>query len=279
MSGLDDRDFDAYLRSGKRLLEQETDLTEHTLEPPPQLDAAILRHARQSIRAEAEDNAPRYITGSRWTMPVALAATLVLAFGIMWNLEPRPVLPGEAPVAAPEVAATIADSDQPAAGQAQAKTDEAEPPIASKVPQPREPAAIARTTPAPRAMPQPAARTAERPAAPPPPGANAAPALDGLAATLEDKAREDRDAAPRSEAAAVSAARREQTAAASEVASGAAASPDTSKSAAAAPNYRQDPERWLARIRELLDAGELAAAAEEARLFRESYPQRAADLP
>ncbi len=90
--------------------------------PPAALDAAILAAARAAVDAPAADavaspEAPRtQRTRPRWPAVFGIAASMVFAIGIAWQLrpEPPPVPAGEAAVAAAPAAA----EDVAAAGQA-----------------------------------------------------------------------------------------------------------------------------------------------------------------
>jgi len=90
--------------------------------PSPQLDARVLAAARQAAAPPAHPataTAPvargwRRARRRRWIAPLGLAASLVLAFGVAWQLR-EPPLPGQAlPAAAP----AAADRSAPAAAQA-----------------------------------------------------------------------------------------------------------------------------------------------------------------
>ncbi|HID8538587.1 TPA: hypothetical protein ACXIMI_003741 [Stenotrophomonas maltophilia] len=96
--------------------------------PPAALDAAILAAARAAVDAPAADavaspEAPRtQRTRPRWPAVFGIAASMVFAIGIAWQLrpEPPPVPAGEAAVAAaPAAAEDVAAADQ-AAGRSAA---------------------------------------------------------------------------------------------------------------------------------------------------------------
>ncbi|QEU34322.1 hypothetical protein [Stenotrophomonas maltophilia] len=91
--------------------------------PPAALDAAILAAARAAVDAPAADavaspEAPRtQRTRPRWPAVFGIAASMVFAIGIAWQLrpEPPPVPAGEAAVAAaPAAAEDVAAADQAA---------------------------------------------------------------------------------------------------------------------------------------------------------------------
>lgn len=90
--------------------------------PPAALDATILAAARAAVHAPAADaavpaEAPRrQRTRPRWPAVFGIAASMVFAIGIAWQLrpEPPPVPAGEAAVAAAPAAADVAAADQAA---------------------------------------------------------------------------------------------------------------------------------------------------------------------
>jgi hypothetical protein len=78
MSGADD-EFEDFLTRRKVVFERPK---EDLFEPPAELDRVVLRQAREAIEP-AEPM--RVFSAPRWTMPIALAATLVLAFTIIFQ--------------------------------------------------------------------------------------------------------------------------------------------------------------------------------------------------
>ena len=84
-----DNEFDDFLARRKPVFRRPDD---DSLEPPPDLDRIVLRQAREAIRASEPE--PRY-HGSRWGMPVALAASVLLAVTVLLHVisqEPVPVV-------------------------------------------------------------------------------------------------------------------------------------------------------------------------------------------
>ncbi|MGH8139468.1 MAG: hypothetical protein ACREVV_14935 [Steroidobacteraceae bacterium] len=82
MSGSEREDeFEAYLRH-RSVLPGGVPGSQR-LEPPEDLDAVVLRKAREAIRAPAR--MPVY-RAPRWALPVALAATILLSFSILLNV-------------------------------------------------------------------------------------------------------------------------------------------------------------------------------------------------
>ena len=77
-----DDDFDATLRARRpflQRLEEDTDV-----QPPPQLDIAVKQQARAAI--DTQKRRRNAFPLLRWTMPVAIAATLVLSFALVLQL-------------------------------------------------------------------------------------------------------------------------------------------------------------------------------------------------
>ncbi|WP_171958240.1 hypothetical protein [Stenotrophomonas maltophilia] len=141
--------------------------------PPAALDAAILAAARAAVDAPGTDvaaspEAPRkQRTGPRWPAVFGIAASMVFAIGIAWQLrpEPPPVPAGETAVAAaPAAAEDVAAADQAAgSGSADSAVAVAEPAAAPAAPE----SAPVSAAPAPaiaRAHKPAPAKTAEAPA-------------------------------------------------------------------------------------------------------------------
>jgi len=76
MTGSDD-DFNDFLRRRKPVFRSPDDL----FEPPAELDRVVLRQAREAIESERP---VRVFRNPRWAMPLALAATLVLGFSVVF---------------------------------------------------------------------------------------------------------------------------------------------------------------------------------------------------
>lgn len=112
-----DEEFEDFLRRRRPVFGRPDD----QLEPPEELDRIVLRQARAAIES---DRPARVFRAPGWGMPVALAATLVLAFTIILrvetpkNLEPK----GEVTVQAVsrQVETPVADVAAPAAAAAAA---------------------------------------------------------------------------------------------------------------------------------------------------------------
>jgi hypothetical protein len=78
MTGPDD-EFEEFLNRRKSVFRRNAD---EMFEPPAEIDRVVLRQAREAI----EPPEPmRVFSGPRWSMPIALAATLLLAFTIIFK--------------------------------------------------------------------------------------------------------------------------------------------------------------------------------------------------
>jgi len=172
-------------------------------EPSPALDARILAAAHASVAT-----APVSRRRARWPAAMGVAASLVLAVGVAWQLRPlqETVVHSEAPVAAAEVA------QAPGPDTAAAATDQAPTPLGEvqappAIPSPSESRQSAKPAAAPKVVPaSPAPQTAvpARPAGavaptpramdiyappPPPPPAEPAPMAQADPAPAMDSAR------------------------------------------------------------------------------------------
>lgn len=286
-----DDEFDDALRARRRLLPP---LDLHAdAEPSPELDRLVLSRAREALQLERAPE--RHFRGPRWAVPVAVAATVVLSFGIVMQLDPAR---NDAVLATGGDTATTREAVTPeAAASSEASPSTAMLPI--EAPQQaagaaRDSAPVSATAAAPTAAPAPAAppapaaadAPAPTPAPPPPierraaraeafvadaPPASAAEAMASSATTVE--AAEARPAAaagtapasPPPPAAAVAAA-------ADAAATGVAATAPTSIP-------RDDPQRWLAAIEQLQRRGEIEAARTELAAFRRRHPDQALPEP
>jgi len=92
MAGPDD-EFEEFLKRRKPVFRRPDD---ETFEPPAELDRVVLRQAREAIKPEEP---MRVFSAPRWSMPIALAATLVLAFAVIF----RAGMPQEKASPKPEV--------------------------------------------------------------------------------------------------------------------------------------------------------------------------------
>jgi hypothetical protein len=109
MTGSDD-EFEEFLKRRKPVFRQPDD---DLFEPPAELDRVVLRQAREAIKPEEP---MRVFSAPRWSMPLALAATLLIAFAVIFKA-------GMPPGTAPKAEVTV-----------QSITDRVETPAASAVP-------------------------------------------------------------------------------------------------------------------------------------------------
>ena len=86
MTGSDD-EFEDFLKRRKAVFERPRD---ELFEPPAELDRVVLRQAREAIRS---DEPMKVFAAPRWSVPLALAATLVLAFTVIFQagMPPKPI--------------------------------------------------------------------------------------------------------------------------------------------------------------------------------------------
>jgi hypothetical protein len=255
-------------------------------EPGPDLDAHLLAAAQAATRRQPAARAGH----RRWIGPTAVAASLVLAVGLAWQLRQ--------PASLPAPAATGAGSADPDAPSMQAfeSPSSTPPPMARSMPMPVAPPE-AMAVAAPKREPSAADNaTASQPgAAPPPtPPAPAAPAMVAEAAGAAPQASEPaRAQAPVMAKATASDAMRERTAASGTVA---AENREDARRAADAATLDtlpvNDPEEdvppatadspavrdaWLERIGELLRQGRTEDAMDSLAEFQRRYPD--APLP
>jgi hypothetical protein len=139
--GGSDEEFNDFLKRRKPVFRSPDDL----YEPPAELDRVVLRQAREAIESERP---VRVFRNPRWAMPLALAATLVLGFTVVFyaglplqqrapvpevtvqNVAERVDIPQEAPIeSAPAVAANnqsvVVDLNAPASARRESVADAA----------------------------------------------------------------------------------------------------------------------------------------------------------
>jgi len=231
MEGSDD-DFDDFLKRRKPVFRSPDDM----FEPPAELDRVVLRHAREAIESERP---LRVFRNPRWATPVALAATLLLAFTVLFYAG----LPQkEAPVPEVTVQNITERVDMP---QAEAPMGSAPSVVANnqRVADEKSGDAVVVDLNAPMV----ARRESVADAAPP-------PAAPMVARASETAAREQGTATTSADSSTV-----------------ATASP--SAASTEAPTWRRDAKTWLAEIERLRNAGDTARA--DAELAEYKRQQRA----
>jgi hypothetical protein len=279
MTGPDD-EFDDFLTRRKPVFRRAPD---DPLEPPADLDRLILRQAREAISAEQPQ---RVFRAPRWGMPVALAATLMLAVTLFLNVG-SPTRPVTAEVTVQNVARQL---DEPAAAPAPAMESVAQarsaaaadsaphdevasdgPVVVDLAAAGTDPQELARVVPERRARAQEAyANTAQPPAAPfvseqeadrytpPPAGAG--------------NRRAAGDARANSGAIVVNGASAEVSST-GELRTDTAAAPTAkvAKATVDAPAFRKDSKTWLAEIERLRAAGDVARADAELEEYKRQH--------
>jgi outer membrane biosynthesis protein TonB len=253
-------------------------------EPGADLDARILAAAQAALQAQPTVRRPR----RSWIGPTALAASLVLAVGLAWQLRPPPALPAPAAAedaASMDVVSMRAIESPPPSPMTQAK------PMAVPAPQAIVSAPPAQDMPAGTSAPEAAVAAAPPPAPPAPP----APvmAAEAAAVATPQAAEPARAQAPVMAKATASEAMRERAAASGNLAAEnreeaqraadaatldavvvSESEEDVPPATADSPSVR---EAWLRRIGELLEQGKADEAKASLAEFRRRYPD--ATLP
>ncbi|MEZ5459672.1 MAG: hypothetical protein R3E65_10335 [Steroidobacteraceae bacterium] len=245
-----DDEFELRLRRGERFVPQfDADLDG----PDDAVDRAVLARARATV-LQPPVAEPRYHRAPRWTLPLALAATVLLSFTLVMQMDSRDVIAQRTAERADD-ATRAADAELPAGVAEPAMQPEAEvlvQPPAEAAPMASAPAPVASTSVA--AATAGAADTAPRaaqppaPAPPPPPVASEAPLVDAAAPA---------PAPASAKSLAAGAMRREAM---------------DERMMARAADAPEPPEAWLARIEALRAGGDLAAARRELEAFRRQHP-------
>ncbi len=221
-------------------------------QPPAELDRAVIAQAQRALE-EPPPKARPAVWIARWTIPIGVAATILLSSMIV--LQMAPIVPAPMPTSAP----TAAPAATPAADEGnamQAAPAESDARLRSAAPGRDQSATRQRAE-------EQSARTPAPPLAPPPPPAPAAFAKSGgrTAGNLSAPATPARES--NAEPAA--------TADALAVGAGSAAAGDAPKDAAT-DALRADPARWLLEIARLEREGREDEARRERLAFKERYP-------
>lgn len=282
MSSVDDRELERYLRHDDPLSRAYAELKSER--PSPALDQAVLARARDALKSAAP---ARRVYIRRWTAITALAATVVLSFGLVMRLALEPG--SQVPTASPTAIDAI--STQPAAPATAAKeAARAEPPAyvpAAGTARDRAaaPSSIEEQRPQIEAELREAAEQA--PAVPEPVPTTVAPNAEYVQqpASAESDLRSGTPAAQqmRQEQATESSAperglthlKKAREAPAVAGASPAASGGERNLADHAAPadeEFKRTPEAWLAEIERLRAAGETEAADRELVQFNKTYP-------
>ncbi len=266
---LDDKAFEEYLKRGSPVSQHYQALDAD--EVPSELDRAILGRAEEAVRAEGVAKHRRW---RRWSVPVALAASTVLAVSIVLEsgqheqaLTRAPTYPvttqaepARAPVDLQAESATGTDVAAPV-GAASSDIDEREEAAARHDIE----SSVIRERAERRA--QAAAPVSGRAAAPAATEAREQEMAIAQERTEDERQLRMRSAAPQpAPASPAQASRSEQSQAV-----GDAAFMGEAKKA----SVPRDPQQWLRAIRELRQAGKTEEANREWKAFREAYPDYA----
>jgi len=219
-----DDEFDDFLRRRRPMFRRDDEL-----EPPAELDRLVLRRARDAIEGERPQ---RVFRAPAWGMPVALAATLVLAFTVILRVgttqvakvpevtvqnvsrqvELAPAAPP--PPAEPAFARAAASGEAPTVAERESDSAAVVVDLGARA----------------EAVPEPRARRLEKLAD------TVQPARDAAAGTMAEQA-----------------------------------SPAAAPAAAAKPDYRRDSKSWLAEIERLRAAGDGARADAELEEYKREH--------
>ena len=291
MSTADDRDIERYLKRDDALSRAYAELK--TERPSPALDQAVLARARDALQSAPASTATRQ---RRWTALTALAATVLLSFGLVMRLAVErdtqvPAAPPQDSTATPAATsapATAADdlshAESDASDQYAPSPRRDAPPVPSSIEEQRraietEIRAAAEQAPAvPESVPPPVATPKADYSL-----SDAAPAqieAQNESAPMQKAMRQERssgagaahDAARAKKSPAAVAV--ESTVAADSSAENAAAASSAEREAAAPAKeeFTRTPEAWLEEIARLRAAGETEAADRELERFRKVYP-------
>ncbi len=104
-----DDEFERALRTRRRLVPALDD--DHAGEPSAELDRLVIERARQALREPQPQEVPKVFPLLNWGVPLALAATLVLSFTLVMQMDSQDAV---APAARPATATTAAPALQEA---------------------------------------------------------------------------------------------------------------------------------------------------------------------
>lgn len=274
MSGpLDDKAFEEYLKRGSPVSQQYQSLEADDV--PTELDRAILERAEQAVRKQPDAKQQRW---RRWSIPVALAASTVLAVSIVLESNQIEGTSTRA-LTYPEPASAPAESSAQPSAESEASPESAVAPLiaaaSSDVDEERpragrlelERRASFQERPAPAFVPPPPAPTWKEA---PVDAEQLAREQASVIAKQSERAAEDRDESRRSEARRAAAPPR----AAVQAQRAASTESDTSLAldATTTSAKARDAEDWLRDIRELRAAGKIDEADREWKAFREAFP-------
>jgi hypothetical protein len=268
---IDDKAFEEYLKRESAVSQQYSSL--HEVEPPSHLDENVLAQAERAVQSQTIQKARRW---KKWSVPVALAASTLIAVSIVLESGMQHEVTSSAPVATPMKAqgdtletadANAARETDKAAAEAKRSEDLSERIVHVET----LPSAPAPAIDAEAFAPDPVvAAKPERAARAPMPIEEEATAKEEAAeqgeGTSESKAPEplaQYSIASRAAETTQSAAMRDEDR---------MAEPSSAASAQAKLQLTRDPEQWLRDIRELRTAGETKEADRQWKEFETAFP-------
>lgn len=279
---IDDKAFEEYLQRGSAVSEQYRALDSEDV--PADIDAAVLARASEAVREPVAAKRSRL---RRWSVPVALAASTVLAVSIVLESGTRHEV---ALTSAPQSTASEQVVPQPTqAEEVRVQREQALRAQDERAARAAQDASAARAKSAQQAMRARAAREVAPPPAPPAaapepdsasaPIAEATVAHDSGAGRRADQQSAEQKKSEESPVMTESYAITQATSARPAMAPPRAASPAPQQAVPAEQEYaremegvRDDPERWLEHIRNLREENELDRADQEWREFRAAFP-------
>lgn len=286
MNSAEDRDFERYLSGDDALSRAYADLKSDR--PSPALDQAVLARARDALKAGPRDSLTRR---RNWTALTALAATVLLSFGLVMRLALEP--DSQLPVTPVVQEARDSSAEGTAASMPADRADDA---AASKKASPAPLAAPPVTSPALSAIEdqRPAIESEIRAAAEqapsvhdpqppavllpqsgyvePPPAAKQRAARSESATAAQPMQRETANGLHSDERDLARVQKAQAPAASPAMDAASAKSAELSQESLAKEEFTRTPEAWLAEIARLRAAGETGAADQELARFKEAHP-------
>jgi hypothetical protein len=264
---IDDKGFEEYLNRGSAVSQQYRSL--HEVEPPSHLDKDVLAQAQRAVHSQTLQKSRRW---KKWSVPVALAASTLIAMSIVLESGMQHEVTSSAPVSAPmRTEADASRKTDEAAAQAKRSEDLSERVVHVETEVTSSPPAPALESPA--FAPDPVQEKAERAAQAPMPVEAERRAKENIdvqgQAMIKPGTPEPVDqyaiASRAPEAAPPAAMRRDHRMAA----------PSSAVSDQAKLQLTRDPEQWLRDIRELRIAGETEEADRQWKEFATAFPDYA----
>lgn len=108
-----DQELDSYLAGSSRLSARYRAASRET--PAPELDRAVLEHARAAVRTPTATPQPRRSWQQRWAVPVGIAATLLVGIDLAWRVADQSQAEQTLAESAAQVASSKTEQRVPAA--------------------------------------------------------------------------------------------------------------------------------------------------------------------